>query len=97
MDWNVIEVDDEEQPLPTTATQTARDVYNAMSDEEKDFIRTIADEIKGLFPLGDMLGHLDKANLDSESKLALWSQLPSDVRSAIKAAQKAAQEAAKAQ
>lgn len=97
MEGKVIEVDAEEQPRPNTATQTARDVYNAMSDEEKDFIRTIADEIKGLFPLGDMLGHLEKANLDSESKLALWSQLPSDVRSALKAAQKATQEAAKAQ
>lgn len=74
---------------PNTATQVAKDALDAMGDEEKDFLRTHAEAIKKLFPLGDMLGYIEEQRFDTEEKLALWSILPSQVRSAIKAQQNA--------
>ena len=80
---------------PNTATQSAKDVFDNMDDEEKDFIRSHAAAITALYPLGDLLGYLEKANLDNEEKLALWSQLRSEIRTAIKAAQGEARTKAK--
>lgn len=80
-------------PEPITAIQTARDVLNGMTPEEQDFIRTHAEAIKKLYPLGGMFAYIEQNKFDNEEKLALWCLLPSDVRTAIKKEQKEAQAA----
>lgn len=72
------------RPKPNTATQVAKDAFEEMGEEEKDFLRTHVAKIKKLFPLGDMWGYIEEQRFDTEEKLAIWSLLPSDVRTAIK-------------
>jgi len=69
---------------PNTATQTAKDAFEEMSDESKDWLRSHAATIQRMFPLGDLLGYINEQRFNTEEKLALWSLLPSDVRAAIK-------------
>lgn len=77
---------------PNTATQVAVDALAAMSDEEQKFLREYANSVIDLFNAqGDVIGYLGRNPLDNEEKLAVWSLLPSNVRSAIKKAQKEAQ------
>lgn len=77
-------------PRPNTATQVAVDAFDGMNDEEKDFLRSTEADIKGLFAAkGDVVAYFDSHKLDTEEKLALWSLLPSDVRSWIKKSQAA--------
>ncbi len=57
----------------------------AMSPEQQDYIRTEAAEVKRLHAAGmDVYGYVESRHLDAEEKMALWSLLPSDIRSAIK-------------
>ena len=62
--------------------QISKDVLSSMSAEEQDFIRSVAADVQ---KQGDNMHHwLEAQNLDTEEKMALWSLLPSNVRSAIK-------------
>lgn len=64
-----------------------KEAFDGLGDEAQAYIQTYADEIKRLHDTkGDVLGYLDAHTLDAEEKMALWSLLPSNVRSAIKKA-----------
>lgn len=77
------------QPKPNTATQVAKDEFERMPADEQTFLREKAIEIIALCESdqGDVVAYLDGLHLQSEEKLALWSQLPSKVRTFIKKAQ----------
>lgn len=75
----------EEPPRPNTATQVAVDAFAAMGAEEQDFLRTHANTIKKMHANGEVVGdYIIEQKFDNEEKLAIWSLLPSNVRSAIK-------------
>jgi ERF superfamily protein len=76
---------------PNTARQVAVDAFDAMPTDEKKFLQGKATELIALVESdqGDVAGFLDGLHLQSEEKLALWSLLPSQVRTAIKKAQEA--------
>lgn len=77
---------------PNTATQVAVDALDALSDETKDFLNSHAKELHKLFDAkGDMAGYIEAQQFDTESKLALWALLPSNVRAEIKRQQGAVQ------
>lgn len=64
-----------------------REAFEAMGDEAQAYIVEYAGHIKELFASGgDVHGYLQAHTLDSEEKMALWSQLPSNIRSALKKA-----------
>jgi hypothetical protein len=68
-----------------TGAAVNRAEYDAMTDEEKDFIRSHADAIKKLHLEGKVIAdYVAGQHFDPEEKMALWSLLPSDIRSAIK-------------
>lgn len=57
----------------------------AMSPEQQDYIRTEAAEVKRLHAAGmSVYDYVESRHLDAEEKMAIWSLLPSDIRSAIK-------------
>lgn len=57
----------------------------AMSPDQQDYIRTEAAEVKRLHAAGmSVYDYVESRRLDAEEKMALWSLLPSDIRSAIK-------------
>jgi hypothetical protein len=90
------ESEDEPKPTPLPrahpASGAATDAFDALGDEAQAYIQTYADAVIELFGTnGDVMGYLAAHTLDTEEKLALWSRLPSNVRSAIKAAQKETQ------
>ena len=76
---------------PNTATQVARDEFDNMPADEQQFLREKAMELIALCESdqGDVVAYLDGLRLQSDEKLALWSQLPSKVRTFIKKAQEA--------
>ncbi len=79
---------------PNTATQVAVDAFDEMSDEHKDYLSTHAREIQRLFELKkDMLTYVEKQRFDTQDSLALWSLLPSALRSEYKRQQAADREA----
>jgi len=87
------ESEDEPKPTPLPrahpASGAATDAFEALGDEGQRYIQSYADTILHLFETkGDVMGYLAAHTLDTEEKLALWSRLPSNVRSSIKAAQK---------
>ena len=61
-----------------------------MSAEEKDLITSHVKEIEKMAKMGAsgalMNGYLAEQGFDSETKLALWSRLPSQVRTPMQAA-----------
>lgn len=70
---------------PITATQEAHDAFSELSDEAKDYVNSHAKAILGIFAVkGDMHAYAEKQGFDNETKLALWSCLPSNVRSEFK-------------
>lgn len=70
---------------PNTAKQVSVDAFHAMPPDEQKFIQERAVEIIALHENGqDIRGYAEGLRLDSEEKLALWSLLPSNVRSALK-------------
>src|SRR6185503_9154188 len=74
-----------------TARQTAVDAFESSSPEEQTWLREQAMEIIGLAEKnGDLHAHIEAQRYDVEQKLALWSLLPSNVRSAIKKQQNGA-------
>ena len=79
---------------PNNATQVNRDAFDLLDATTKDWIVDHAKTIVHLHETnGDMLGYIEMQEFDTESKLALWSQLPAATRSAVKRAQNEAAEA----
>lgn len=82
-------------PRPISGAQVAKDALDAMSDEAQAYIKEYAAAVLELFNSnGDVMGYLQAHTLDAEEKLALWSLLPSNVRSAIKKSQQETRAAA---
>lgn len=75
----------EPEPRPNTAKQVAVDAFDELPAAQqiriRDFAVTIIDLHDNKEP---MVAFVDALKLDTEDKLALWSQLPSNVRSAFK-------------
>jgi len=62
-----------------------REALNMMTEEEQDYLRSEAAEIKKLHAAGtNVYDYVESRHFDAEQKMALWALLPSDVRSAIK-------------
>lgn len=73
-------------------TELKRDAFLAMSEEEQEFLRELADKIRIALEIGEAEAgrFLASQTLQMEEELALWYLLPSNVRSAIKRGQKVA-------
>lgn len=70
---------------PITATQEAHDTFASMSQEQQQFLREQAMEIMDRFDRKEeCYAWVEAQNFDNDEKLALWSLLPSNVRSTIK-------------
>lgn len=70
---------------PNTATQVAVDAFEMLEPDEQKFLQGHATAIIDLYEnQGDMAMYIDRQKFDTEEKLALWSLLPSHVRTAIK-------------
>lgn len=70
-----------------SSKSVSRDVFDSMSDDDKEQILSYAMEVNALAIKGDIEGAIDYINdlqLDADWKTALWSQLDSKIRSAIK-------------
>lgn len=81
-----------------TARQVTVDAFEALPDEKKDVLRTHASTLQRLHQTkGDAAAYIARQNFDDEAKLALWSLLPSNVRSWIKDQQEIARMNAAAQ
>ena len=62
-----------------------REALNMMTEEEQDYLRSEATEIKKLHAAGtNVYDYVESRHFDAEQKMALWALLPSDVRYAIK-------------
>jgi hypothetical protein len=68
---------------PNTGKQVTADAFDAMDDEEKDFLRSHAKRLVELGP-EEKGAYYIKQNFDAEEKLAIWSLLPAETRRAIK-------------
>lgn len=72
------------------AKQEAIDAFEAMDEEEQKFIQGIATQAIALFEseagTDAAYAYVERQRLQSEEMLALWSLLPSNIRSALKAA-----------
>ncbi len=67
------------------ARQEAVDTFNGMSGEQQKFLQTEATRIVTLHEDGkELLPYVHSLRLDPEEKLAIWSLLPSPVRTAFK-------------
>ena len=82
------------------ATIRATDgAMEALDRDQQNILRELADTAQTIFAMDGVAQTLDKIkseNLDNDQTVALWSLLPSDIRSALKAEAKARDEAAKA-
>ena len=64
-----------------------KEAFDALGDEAQRYIMDYSVALTDLFHAkGDVLGYLEANKLDAEEKMALWSLLPSNIRSAIKKA-----------
>jgi hypothetical protein len=74
------------------AKQAAVDVFEAMAEDEQKFIQSIATQTIALFESeagsDAAYAYVERQRLEQEEILALWSLLPSNVRSALKIAGK---------
>ena len=79
---------DSSHPLaPVSAKPITVDVFQSMSAEDQELIRSIGVEAISLLTKNDIAGAVDyinELNLDADSKTALWSLFNSSQRSAIK-------------
>jgi hypothetical protein len=72
---------------PGNAKRATTDAFDAMPPEAQTITREWAVEVIAYVENGEVpaaYDFIEAQNLDSEGKLALWSQLPSNVRSAVK-------------
>lgn len=68
-----------------TARQVAVDAFDAMSEEQQTWMREQAIIVIDKAEKGeDAYAHIEAQHYDADEKLALWSLLPSNVRSTIK-------------
>ena len=75
-----------EEQIIITPTQGAMD---SIPEDEQNYLRELAMELIAICEQGDPKAawvKLEAENLDSEQKIALWTLLPSKVRSALKGA-----------
>lgn len=80
----------------TRPKKLTEEAWDALSDEEREFLANIGMQTIELLKAGDVIGavdFIDEQKLDSDEKTALWSRFDSKQRSAMK---KAAQERAQA-
>lgn len=78
-----------DQPRPNTARQVAQDAFDKLSPEAQQVCREHALEVIAMVEegrIGDAVAWIDKEYSDHDDRLALWSQLPANVRAAIKKA-----------
>jgi hypothetical protein len=81
---------------PNTATQVAKDAFDEMSAADQKYLQDLSIAVIDMCENGDDAnGFLERQKLSIEHKLAIWSLLPSNVRSALKKAQAAANAAKK--
>lgn len=77
-------------PRPITARQTAEDAFEALDEETQSHLRDVAMDAISRFEESHapatILQFLDDLGLESEHRLAMWSLLPSKLRSALKKA-----------
>jgi hypothetical protein len=80
---------------PNTAKQVAVDEFDNMSAAEQRYLQDLATAVVDMVEhKDDAHGYIESKKLSIEDKMALWSLLPSSVRTALKKAQvEAAQKA----
>ncbi len=72
---------------PKSAKPITKDVFDSMTSEEQEAIRSIGVNVISLLALDDVEGavqFIEQSELDADSKTALWSLLDSKQRAAIK-------------
>jgi len=72
---------------PKSAKPITKDVFDSMTSEEQESIRSIGVNVISLLALDDVEGavqFIEQSELDADSKTALWSLLDSKQRAAIK-------------
>ena len=72
---------------PKSAKPITKDVFDSMTSEEQEAVRSIGVNVISLLALDDVAGaveYIDQCELDADSKTALWSLLDSKQRAAIK-------------
>jgi hypothetical protein len=72
---------------PKSAKPITKDVFDSMTSEEQESIRSIGVQVISLLSMDDVEGavqYIEQSELDPDSKTALWSLLDSKQRAAIK-------------
>lgn len=72
---------------PKSAKPITKDVFDSMTSEEQEAIRSIGVQVISLLSMDDVEGavqYIEQSELDPDSKTALWSLLDSKQRAAIK-------------
>lgn len=72
---------------PKSAKPITKDVFDSMSIEDQEAIRSIGVQVISLLAMDDVEGavqYIEQCELDADSKTALWSLLDSKQRAAIK-------------
>jgi phosphatidate phosphatase PAH1 len=72
---------------PKSAKPITKDVFDSMTAEEQESIRSIGVQVISLLAMDDVEGavqYIEQCELDADSKTALWSLLDSKQRAAIK-------------
>lgn len=75
------------QESPKSAKPITKDVFDGMSTENQEAIRSIGVQVISLLSMDDVEGavqYIEQCELDADSKTALWSLLDSKQRAAIK-------------
>ena len=75
------------QDTPKSAKPITKDVFDSMTSEEQEAIRSIGVKVISLLSMDDVEGavqYIEQCELDADSKTALWSLLDSKQRAAIK-------------
>jgi len=83
----IVEHDAIDSSEPVSAKPITVDVFQSMSAEDQEIIRSIGVEVISLLNKSDIAGavqYLNEIDLDADQKTALWSLLDSKQRSAIK-------------
>jgi hypothetical protein len=72
---------------PKSAKPITKDVFDSMTSDEQEAIRSIGVQVISLLSMDDVEGavqYIEQSELDPDSKTALWSLLDSKQRAAIK-------------
>ena len=75
-------------PIPANAE--GKDIFDNLDAAGKDYLTGVADELAKMHKAGGsgeiLAGYLTELKFDTDTKLALWHLLPSQIRSSIKGA-----------